>query len=119
MLDGRVLAVLSEDGGPDQPDFLARLLADFLDDLPRRVQTIRTGLENRDSRAVREAAHVLKSSCGQLGAWRMQALCEKLESCPDDFPANDGGAMLGEVDLEASYLSEALQTEKMKMRPSA
>ena len=112
MLDGRVLAVLSEDGGPDQPDFLARLLADFLDDLPRRVQTIRAGLENRDFRAVHEAAHALKSSRGQFGAWRMQALCEKLESCPDDFLANDGGAMLGEVDLEASHLSAALQTEK-------
>jgi signal transduction histidine kinase/HPt (histidine-containing phosphotransfer) domain-containing protein/BarA-like signal transduction histidine kinase len=119
VLDGRVLSVLNGHGGPNQPDFLAGLLAEFVDDLSGRVQTIRAGLANRDCRAVHEAAHALKSSCGQLGAWRMQELCQRLELSPDGALVKDGGTMVGEVELEASYLREAVQSEQMRIRRSA
>jgi HPt (histidine-containing phosphotransfer) domain-containing protein len=52
----------------------------FLEQAPLRLAAARHGLEGGDARAVRDAVHALKSSSGQLGAPRMQALCARIEA---------------------------------------
>jgi len=119
VLDASVLAELRDYAGPDKPDFLLCLLTDFLDDLSRRMGTIRSALSGGDFRSAHESAHALKSSCGELGARRMQAVCERLELCPDDTLLRDREAILRDLENAALDLTRALQAEKTKIQPSA
>ncbi len=57
----------------------------FLQEAPGRIATARAALAGGDLDAVRIMAHMLKSSAGQMGALRVQLLCERLEG-PDHPP---------------------------------
>jgi HPt (histidine-containing phosphotransfer) domain-containing protein len=52
----------------------------FLKEAPARIATARTALAGGDIVAVRAMAHMLKSSAGQMGAPRMQLICDRLEN---------------------------------------
>jgi two-component system, sensor histidine kinase LadS len=52
----------------------------FLKEAPARIATARTALAGGDVAAVRAMAHMLKSSAGQMGAPRVQYICDRLES---------------------------------------
>ncbi len=51
----------------------------FLSLSPERIRTVRTGVVLSDAPAAEAAAHSLGSSCGQLGALRMQRLSMRVE----------------------------------------
>jgi HPt (histidine-containing phosphotransfer) domain-containing protein len=68
----------------------------FLQEAPARIASARAALASGDIESVRSMAHMLKSSAGQMGAPRIQQLCERLES-PDQMP--DARA-LSELDEE-------------------
>ena len=52
---------------PGRPDILARVLATYLEDSRRLVEQIRVAVQSQDPVTLRQAAHRLKSSSGQLG----------------------------------------------------
>lgn len=52
----------------------------FLKEAPSRIATARAALAGGDVAAVRAMAHMLKSSAGQMGAPRVQHICDRLES---------------------------------------
>ncbi|CAN5174210.1 hypothetical protein BH20GEM2_BH20GEM2_04650 [soil metagenome] len=51
----------------------------FRELVPKRTAIFRQALLDGDPREAEAAAHALKSSCGQLGALRMLALCQRME----------------------------------------
>jgi len=57
----------------------------FLQEAPARIASARAALAAGDIEAVRAMAHMLKSSAGQMGALRVQTICERLEG-PDHPP---------------------------------
>jgi HPt (histidine-containing phosphotransfer) domain-containing protein len=59
---------------------LREMIALFLASAPERVAAARLGVETGDAPAAEMALHSLKSSAAQLGAMRMQRLCEQGES---------------------------------------
>jgi HPt (histidine-containing phosphotransfer) domain-containing protein len=59
---------------------LGEMISLFLDAAPERIQAARAGLESNDVKATEMALHALKSSSAQLGALRMQRLCEQGEN---------------------------------------
>jgi len=75
-LDSAVLANLQEVMENQYPD----LLAAFLLDSRERLQALHAALELGDAEAMRRAAHSFKGSCSNLGAIRLAALCEELET---------------------------------------
>ena len=78
ILDPTILAGLREvSDGSD--DFLAELAQLFLDDSPKRLDTIEVAVARRDGEALRSAAHALKSSAGNLGARGLHAAAAALE----------------------------------------
>jgi len=81
VLDAKIVAQLAMLREPEGPDILSELLEAFRDDVPARVEEIRTGIESGDAAAVERGAHTLKSASGNLGAARVAVLCEELESC--------------------------------------
>jgi len=79
----------------------------FLEEAPSRVATARTAVAAGNVEAVRAMAHMLKSSAGQMGAIRVQHLCEQLETpeLPTDLPR-----ALSEIDAELARYAEWLKT---------
>ena len=58
---------------------LGEMIALFLLAAPERINAARLGLSAHDVKATEMALHALKSSSAQLGALRMQRLCEQGE----------------------------------------
>jgi HPt (histidine-containing phosphotransfer) domain-containing protein len=79
----------------------------FLQEAPSRVATARAAVDSGNIDAVRAMAHMLKSSAGQMGAVRVQFLCERLET--DALPTDLPGA-LAEINDEIARYSEWLET---------
>jgi FOG: HPt domain len=75
-LDPAALERLNRFGGGK---LLREMIRLFLMAAPERIAAARAGLEGGDANAVEMALHALKSSSAQLGAMRMQKLCERGE----------------------------------------
>ena len=82
----------------------------FLQEAPSRVATARAAVAEGNVEAIRAMAHMLKSSAGQMGAVRVQYLCEQLEA--PELPADLSGA-LSEIDEELARYSEWLETSTL------
>ena len=63
-------------GGETLP---VRMIDIFLDHSPERMIQIREGIAEEDAGEVETGAHSLKSSAGNVGASRLQALCQAAE----------------------------------------
>lgn len=59
---------------------LGEMISLFLSAAPERISAARAGLEAQDAKATEMAMHALKSSSAQLGALRMQRLCDRGET---------------------------------------
>lgn len=95
-LDGAVLASLREVMESQYPD----LLAAFLLDSRERLQALHAALELGDAEAMRRAAHSFKGSCSNLGATRLSALCEELETRARSLQLVDTEGLLERTELE-------------------
>lgn len=70
------LLSLSDDG---DPELLLDLIGMFLADGPTKLQAILEGLGSSDLDKIERAAHSLKGSSGNLGARRLQMICEQMQ----------------------------------------
>ncbi len=78
-LDQRVVDSLKELGGDDEPELFGEIVAIFLGQTPGRLEELERAARDGDMRTIERIAHGLKSSCGNLGARRLAALCDGLE----------------------------------------
>ena len=78
------------------PEIVDRLVALFADSTPPLLDQLDAAARDRDDDLVRRLAHKLKSSCDNVGATRMAALCRTLEQ-----PNGDPGPLVAE--LAAAY----------------
>lgn len=77
-LDTAALGELRASVG-DDPDFLAELVAEFLDDAPTQLEALREALVSGDAGGARRAAHTLKGNGRTFGARGLASLCEEAE----------------------------------------
>jgi HPt (histidine-containing phosphotransfer) domain-containing protein len=80
---------------------LSEMISLFLATAPERIAAARAGLEARDASATEMAMHSLKSSSAQLGALRMQRLCERGEKLAHEGALDAVAEIL--LDLEAEF----------------
>jgi HPt (histidine-containing phosphotransfer) domain-containing protein len=85
----------------------------FLQEAPARIASARAALASGDVESVRSMAHMLKSSAGQMGALRMQLICQQLEI---QDPAPDARA-LSELDEELARYTAWLDTVQLSPAP--
>ena len=110
VLDPEAIARLRRLGG----DALAgKMAALFLDLAPPRLAAARVGLEAGDLDAVRRAAHSLKSSSGNVGAYAMVEAAGRLE---DDA---ERGAPAAELEALLSALTAAWDAALPEIRSLA
>ncbi|WP_053057677.1 PAS domain S-box protein [Rubrobacter aplysinae] len=108
-LDPAVLAGLREldDGGAaGEQSLVAELAGMFLDDADSRIHTLRSAMDEGRAEQVKEVAHALKGSSGNMGAHDMQELCAELQE------AGESGDLAG-----APEALEALEAEFDRIRP--
>ena len=79
VLDPRALEQLRASVGGD-PEFVAELIDEFLEDAPRQLEALRAGVSGADGEAARRAAHTLKGNARTFGATNLAALCLEAET---------------------------------------
>jgi HPt (histidine-containing phosphotransfer) domain-containing protein len=96
---------------------LGEMISLFLSTAPVRIDAARTAVEARDANEAEMAMHSLKSSSAQLGALRMQRLCEQGEA---DSRRGDIDAVAQLVhDLEAEFPNVRRWLESANARENA
>ena len=78
-LDPDVVESLRQLTPPGEPDVLGEVLQLFLDEVPKKIDTLRTAMTSGDAGTVQRAAHSLKGSSGNIGARAMYDVCRQLD----------------------------------------
>lgn len=105
----RQIRKLSPPGGPDEAVELINL---FLSDFPMRVEAVARSVKERDSEAVRLAAHNLKGSAGNLGGRELAKIAAALEQSikAGDWIRSD--ALAAALEKAADRLSQEMSAER-------
>ena len=94
---------------------LGEMIALFCSAAPERIGAARAGVAARDAHATEQAMHSLKSSSAQLGALRMQRLCEQAETLARTGSVDRIAPLVQELEEEfprvQSWLERARQPE--------
>lgn len=101
MLDESALENIRALQRPGKPDILQTVIGHYLASAPKLLQGLRQAVESGDAKALRMAAHSLKSSSRNLGAQALAALCQELEHMGRASTIEGATALL--ADLEADY----------------
>ena len=107
------LALLRRVGGEA---LVAEMIELFLFDAPARLGKLRAALEEQDPGGVAAAAHSFRSSCGNLGAERCRAACERIELAAAQQQLSLVPPLMEELDAafidESSELRQELDSAK-------
>ncbi|MEO8335709.1 MAG: Hpt domain-containing protein [bacterium] len=94
---------------------LGEMISLFLEAAPQRIDAALVGLAAKDVKATEMALHALKSSSAQLGAMRMQRLCERGEALARSGTLENVAALVSSLEEEfprvQSWLERARRPE--------
>ena len=86
----------------------------FLNELPTYLREIQEALTTHDSELLHLKAHKFKGGCKNLGASRVVAWCEQLETCAQKQNLQRAAEVFAnEIPREVKELREALEREKL------
>ncbi|MCI4339164.1 MAG: response regulator [Thermoplasmata archaeon] len=108
-LDAATWVQLRELAGTDAT-FLPALVAAFLEEGRRLVQTLEAAAARGDAPAIVRAAHSLKSSCAQLGALALSRRCATLEMQGEAGNLPRMKSLVAEIARDFPEVSNALAT---------
>ena len=92
-------------------DLLSTLITLFLEDVPTRLVTLQSALQQGDAGALVRAAHSMNGSSGNLGAWRMRQLCIEIEACGKAKDLTRIGDLLAQLASEFELVRQRLMVE--------
>jgi len=78
-LDPDVVESLRQLTPPGEADVLSEILNLFLDEVPKKIHTLRAAVTAGDAVQVQRIAHSLKGSSGNIGARAMYDVCRQLD----------------------------------------
>jgi HPt (histidine-containing phosphotransfer) domain-containing protein len=114
-LDEEVLNDLRQIVVSDQPNLLAELIASFEIEAPVLINRLHAGLDQGEVRMVREAAHSLKGSTGNLGALHLYTLLDRMEKLGKDGQLTSAAELMPQVEHEYVRVTQALRAEVEKL----
>ena len=97
--------------GEKAQEVLNDLIALYLDDAPRLMQTMRQAAAGRDARRLHLAAHTLKSSSANLGAQALSDQSAELEQLARAGQLDEAAARIARLDAEYQRVKQALLAE--------
>jgi two-component system, sensor histidine kinase and response regulator len=95
-----------------EPDFFASLIDLFFEDAESHIEDLRQAAAKGDARLLAKKAHSLKSSCGNLGAKKMTAICNEIEAIGRRDSVEGAAAFVEELAEEFSRVRRLLESEK-------
>lgn len=78
-LDSTILEELVDLGPVEGIELVRDLMRIFFEEAPKRMARLHSGLANRDSREVAQAAHSLQGGSSGLGAVGLASICASIE----------------------------------------
>lgn len=104
---------------PGRPDILIRIIHSFLRVSPNLLAALQDAVRTRDPEAVRQAAHAMKSSNGQIGAKQLAAMCYELELLGSLGQLLDADQLLAELEHEYHCVEEELGVVLARLQAEA
>jgi len=112
------LAVLTDLRQFDETgELLTMLITHFLDETPCLQERMQAAFCRTDATALAETAYVLKGSCGNLGAGRMQQFCGELQTLGRANDLTTAGDRLVRLGAEFALVRMALLQEQNRHLP--
>ncbi len=111
ILDRRILDRLRSLQIPGEPDFLEEMIAIFMCDAPPTFERARRAVGQADAAEYREAVHHLKGSANSLGATRLAACCNEVETDLQRGQPRPAYAAFGRLETEYGLAVAALKKE--------
>ncbi|WP_306017594.1 Hpt domain-containing protein [Balneatrix alpica] len=90
-------------------DEFGLLLETYLDDSDNRLQTLKQALAAADAGKIREAAHSLKGSSGNIGAKELAEICKNLEDAGRESNLELAAQLLPQVESALAQVQQALK----------
>jgi PAS domain S-box-containing protein len=115
VIDWSVFDAFNEMGLADgASDFVIQLVDQYLAEGKSRIAALKDALERRDGPGVRLAAHSLRGASGTVGANRLAAMCEELETLARASTFDGTRALFAAIGEEFTRVQEALlETSKL------
>lgn len=113
-IDANMLAQMRKLAMEEEPDFLDSLIDLFFEDARNHLAALREGVSQSDARKLADKSHALKSSCGNLGAKKMTAICNDIEALGRAASVEGAAALVAELEEEFIGVCRALEAEKRK-----
>jgi len=92
-----------------RPGFLERLVTAYLSESAGYMAKIRTGMPSNDLETVRITAHALKSASVNLGAMKLGAVCQEVESAAQQSNVPALGTLISDLGVEYFEAEQALR----------
>lgn len=99
-LDPAVIETLRQLTAPGEPDVLKEVLQLFLEDVPGRIDRLRSAWQAGNAVEVQRAAHSLKGSAGNIGATDLLAVCRLLDDQGKSGNVSDLQGLVTSLDRE-------------------
>jgi len=93
-------------------EFINELIDTFLEDAPKMIAEMKSGLDSNSVETYRRAAHSLKSNAATFGASQLAALAKELEMLGKDNKLDETGDRLRA--LEEAYESACSELKGLK-----
>lgn len=110
-INARVLDDLRALQIPGAPSFLDELIGIFLRETALHVQKMRDALAARDALPFERSAHMLKGSCGNLGAQAMSRICADLQQSGQAIDWTRAAAAFSALEKEWTAVKAELEAE--------
>jgi HPt (histidine-containing phosphotransfer) domain-containing protein len=91
------------------PEFVADIVALFVQDAPRNLAALRDRLANDDTSGLKREAHTLKGIAGTLGAREVQELATSVERAAGTGALQDVAELLPELERAFDHACTALR----------
>ncbi len=101
--------------GHDGGSLLGNLIQIYLEQLPGRVEGLRLAHLRGDVAGVFKVAHMLKSTSASLGAYSLQAFCQRFEDAGRRHDLDGTAALLDPFEAEAAKVRAALLEAQGKL----
>lgn len=79
VLNPAVIETLRQLTPPGEPDVLNEVLTIFLQEVPPRIERLRTSWAGGNIQEMQRAAHSLKGSAGNIGAEALHEVCRQID----------------------------------------
>jgi signal transduction histidine kinase/DNA-binding response OmpR family regulator len=95
--------------GKRADSMLPGLVESYLEDAAGLIASALAALQAQDSDSLRRAAHTLKSTSANFGAWKVAEACKNLEALAKDGTVSGAAEMIASIQVNQQQAAQALR----------